>query len=121
MGKPFSEAELISFNQNNPTDPQVSYFSWSARSCTVLEWNCLRDYGGELVTPFLLPTYTLLRAYGANDGLIMTDSMIYGTHLGELSADHFDQIGQIADQRDGAFSHLNFYENEARRLKTSGF
>ena len=117
----FSEAELISFNQNNPADPQVSYFSWSARSCTVLEWNCLRDHGGELVTPFLLPTYSLLRAYGANDGLIMTDSMIYGTHLGELSADHFDQIGQIADQRDGAFPHLDFYENEARRLKTSGF
>lgn len=117
----FSEAQLREFNDHNPSHPRVRYFSWSARTCTVLELNCLREHNGEFVTPFLLPTYTLLRGYGANDGLVMTESMIYGEHLGELSADHFDQIGQIADQRDGAFPHIDFYLDEARRLKNIGF
>ena len=117
----FAEAELDAFNQTNPDDPKIRYFSWSARTCTLLEWDCLREHDNEIVTPFLLPTYTLLSAYGPNDGLVMSDSMIYGEYLGELSADHFDQIGQIADQNNGAFPHLDFYTDEAQRLLNLGF
>ena len=46
--------------------------------------------------------------------------MVYGEHLGELNADHFDQIGQIADRDRGPFAHRAFYLNEAHRLKSSG-
>lgn len=117
----FAQDTIEQFNQENPPSPQVSYFSWSARTCTLLEPLCLRSLHGEVVTPFLLATYTLLRAYGFNDGLVPTESMLYGIHLGELNADHFDQIGQIADQNRGAFAHLEFYLNEALRLQAIDF
>lgn len=117
----FSEMTLNHFNELNLDDPQVSYFSWSARTCTLLEPRCLREHNGEVVTPFLLPTYTLLNRYGPNDGLVPTNSMYHGQHLGELSADHFDQIGQIADRSEGPFPHLTFYLDEVLRLAQSGF
>jgi hypothetical protein len=81
----------------------------------------MRDHDGEVVTPFLLPTYTLLSRFGPSDGLVPTAHMIHGEHLGELSADHFDQIGQVADSEGGAFSHRAFYLSEAARLRSLGF
>ena len=112
----FSPAELERFNAENPADPRVAYFSWSARSCGIVELRCLRELDGELVTPFLAATYTLLRPFGPNDGLVPTANMRYGEHLGELAADHFDQIGQIADEDRGPFPHLSFYRAEFERL-----
>ena len=47
--------------------------------------------------------------------------MLYGEHLGQLNADHFDEIGQIADQLSGPFDHLAFYLSEANRLHNLGF
>ena len=117
----FSPEHLSQFNERYPDHPSVRYFSWSARTCALLELSCLRDQDNEIVTPFLLPTYTLLSRFGASDGLIPTESMIYGEHLGELNADHFDQIGQIADRDRGPFAHRAFYLNEAHRLKNTGF
>ncbi len=117
----FSLERLETFNRQTPDHPDVHYFSWSARSCTLVELSCIRAHDGELVTPFLLPTYTLLKAFGPNDGLVPTESMRYGEHLGTLSADHFDQIGQIADEDRGAFNHRVFYLNEAQRLRSLGF
>ena len=116
----FSEDHLRRFNDENPDHPAVRYFSWSARTCSAIEWRCLREHDGELVTPFLLPTYTLLSSRGSNDGLVPTSSMIHGEHLGLLSADHFDQIGQIADRPRQSFNHQSFYRLEARRLRRLG-
>ena len=117
----FSEESLRLFNTETPAHPDVRYFSWSARTCTLLEFNCLNEHNGELVTPFLLSTYTLLSAWGPNDGLVPTSSMLYGEHLGILSADHFDQIGQIADGPSRSFDHLSFYLSEVSRLRSLGF
>jgi len=117
----FSAEYLQQFNERYPDHPAVRYFSWSARTCTLLELSCLREQSNEVVTPFLLASYTLLRLFGPNDGLIPTANMIYGEHLGELNADHFDQIGQIADRDRGPFVHRPFYLNEAHRLKNLGF
>ena len=112
----FSPARIERFDRENPPSPQVLYFSWSARSCSIIELRCQRESNGERVTPFLAATYALLARFGESDGLVPTESMAYGEHLGQLDADHFDQIGQIADQGDGPFSHLDFYLRELQRL-----
>ena len=31
--------------------------------------------------------------------------------------DHFDEVGQIADRREGPFDHIQFYLDEAKRLR----
>lgn len=69
----------------------------------------------------LLATYILFSIQRPNDGLVPTESMYYGQHLGELSADYFDQIGQITDGGRAPFPHRNFYLNEAMTLNSFGF
>ena len=47
-----------------------------------------------------------------NDGVVTTRSMVWGDFLGCIAADHFDQVGQIADVGEhwvSGFEHLNFY------------
>lgn len=117
----FSPREMAVFNERYPQHEAVRYFSWSARTCTLLEYTCLRDHNREVVNAFLLATYTLLLNYGPNDGLVPTANMIYGEHLGVLDADHFDEIGQIANLGGGPFDHLTFYREEALRLRDAGF
>jgi hypothetical protein len=70
---------------------------------------------------FLLATYILFSIQRPNGGLVPTESMYYGSHLGELSADDFDQIGQISDGNRGSFPHRDFYLDEAMRLNSFGF
>jgi triacylglycerol lipase len=48
-----------------------------------------------------------------NDGIVPTDSMRWGTFLGCIPADHFDQVGQLADQGPSlvsGFDHRDFYD-----------
>lgn len=52
----------------------------------------------------------------ANDGIVPTDSMVWGQFLGCVAADHFDQIGQIADVLPNVvsgFDHKQFYRDVA--------
>ncbi len=47
-----------------------------------------------------------------NDGIVPTDSMRWGTFLGCIPADHFDEVGQIADTLPNivsGFDHRAFY------------
>ena len=117
----FSIMAMEQFNQDNPADSTVQYFSWSARTCSAINLECLSNHEGEIVSPFLVLSFVSLNAYGPNDGIIPTSSMLYGEHLGQLNADHFDEIGQIADQLSGPFDHLAFYLSEANRLRSLGF
>lgn len=60
-----------------------------------------------------------------NDGLVPTDSMSWGTLLACIPADHFDQMGQVADLTPSlvsGFDHLDFYRNllaHIRRLEAT--
>jgi hypothetical protein len=49
--------------------------------------------------------------------------MIWGEHLGMLYADHFDEVGQIADLNlpIDPFDHRDFYRSEMERLAEAGF
>ena len=56
-----------------------------------------------------------------NDGLVPTDSMSRGVLLGCIPADHFDQMGQIADLTPGlisGFNHLEFYRKLLTHIRT---
>ena len=58
-----------------------------------------------------LSDYSILRPR-LNDGVVPTDSMIWGTFLGCIPADHLDEVGQIADLAGGlisGFDHIDFY------------
>jgi pimeloyl-ACP methyl ester carboxylesterase len=111
------------FNPAYPDAPGVPYFSWSARSCGALDFDCQRAQGGEVVDALLTVFHASLSLrVGDNDGFVPTASMVWGEHLGVLPADHLDEIGQIADPAfvGDPFDHRAFYRSEAERLAAAG-
>ena len=109
------------YNQLYKDDPRVLYFSWAGVTCSRLDKDCKRKYRGEVVDPLLSATYHALKKLrGANDGVVPLSSAKWGKFLGELPADHWDEIGQIADKNNFPFKHLQFYLSEARRLAKLG-
>lgn len=118
----FSVDAMAEFNRVIVDSPDVRYWSWTARSCRTLGFGCQSESAGEIIDPLLIATYNLLSRFGDNDGIVVTESALWGEHLGLLYADHFDQIGQVADiERSGdPFDHRAFYLSEARRLAELG-
>ena len=110
------------FNAEVPDRADVAYYSWSGRTCGVLEFGCQSDTGGEVVASYLAAPYDVTALVsGENDGLVPVSSAQWGEYLGEMPADHFDQVGQIAGLDEGPFDHLAFFESEANRLANAGF
>jgi triacylglycerol lipase len=103
----------------HPDAPQTQYWSWAGRSCGILEPWCQEDLGGEVVDPLLAASYLLLWPQ-PNDGLVPVASQAHGQLLGELPADHADEVGQVQDEDNTAFDHQQFYLDEVRRLRASG-
>lgn len=124
-GMDFGETYLQGeFREQYPDKEALPRFSWAGQTCRLLDLSCQEETGGEIVTPIFSLTYrTMLLAHGddefggANDGLIPVASARWGEFLGILPADHIDQVGQIADQREGPFDHLGFFLSEAQRLR----
>jgi triacylglycerol lipase len=118
----FSREAMAEFNRINVDAADVRYWSWTARSCGTLGFGCQGESAGEVIDPFLVTTYNLLSRFGDNDGIVTTASAVWGDHLGLLFADHFDQVGQIADPEFAGdpFNHRAFYVSEARRLAAAG-
>jgi hypothetical protein len=117
MTRPAMEA----FNAEVPDHPDVVYYSWSARSCGLTELACREAMGGETIAPYLAATYRALQLLdGDNDGIVPTESAIWGQHLGTVGADHFDEIGQLAGLTDGNYDHRGFFLNECFRLAEAG-
>ena len=113
---------MAAFNDTYPDHTDVAYYSWAGHSCGILELECVLDHNGEVVNVFLGPTYTLIWAFGyANDGMVPVESAQWGEFLGEIPADHMDEVGQIADVINLSFDHLEFYRGEAARLAATGF
>jgi len=113
---------MVEFNDTYPDHPDVAYYSWAGHSCGILEWECIEEQNGEIVDVLLGPTYTLIWAFGmANDGQVPTESGVWGEWLGELPADHADEVGHIMDEDNPSFDHLDFYLEEARRLAGAGY
>ncbi len=118
----FSPEAAAEFDARNPDAPGVRYWSWTARTCGALDFGCQERSGGESVDAFLVASHVLLSRFGENDGIVPTASMARGEVLGLLFADHFDEVGQIADgsPEGDPFDHRAFYLGEARRLRDAG-
>ena len=117
----FSTAAMEAFNEEVLDLPEVYYSSWSGRSCGNTELGCQNENEGERIDPLLNPTYQFLKqAEGDNDGIVGVDSGKWGEWQGTIPADHFDEVGQIADGNNAAFDHKAFYLGELVRLGERG-
>ncbi len=124
-GMDFSESYMTEeFASAYPDNVSIPRFSWAGKTCVAVDLACVLETGGELVTPFFSVWHGLVRAAyaddlygGANDGVVAISSAIWGDFLGILPADHYDEIGQVADNLEGPFRHLEFYLSEAHRLR----
>jgi triacylglycerol lipase len=111
--------QALALDSTHPDAPETLYWSWAGRSCGVLEPWCQSELGGEVVDPLLAASYLLLWPR-PNDGLVLVESQAHGVLLGELPADHADEIGQVEDDDNTAFDHRQFYLDEVRRLRAAG-
>lgn len=126
-----STEAVAAYNAAYPDSPRVPIFSIAAVSsmqrapelCGASEWGRLSRF--DLVDPLLLPTATVLGGWNPlnrrpNDGIVPTASMIWGTFVGCIPADHFDEVGQIADYFPdlvSGFDHRDFYRTLVARLR----
>ena len=116
------EQNMADYNRRYPDDPRVSYYSWAGVTCSRLDDDCRKKYDDEVVDPLLAAFYhTLLQTRGPNDGIVTVESARWGRFLGEIPADHFDEVGQIAKTNNKPFEHKAFYLKEAQRLTQAGF
>ena len=118
-----TEAGALAFNAEHPDHPMVPIFSVAGVSgldkaediCVDgLLYPALDDV--DVLDALLVGPYSIIAGDlfdpRSNDGIVPTDSMIWGTFLGCVPADHFDQVGQIADFGPGlvsGFDHRVFY------------
>ncbi|MBL8603848.1 MAG: triacylglycerol lipase [Myxococcales bacterium] len=129
-----SERESAAFNAANPDDPRVLYFSYAGRSN--------RRDGAQVCQDALSPNEPTLTdapfaplgplaafleqgdpARNANDGLVTVQSARWGTFVGCVAADHFDEVGQIAHRGanpESGFDHILMYRDIARRVRDRG-
>lgn len=119
-----SRAGMKMFNEKYPGSGGVPVYSIAGVSglesadeiCQKSQWGILENV--DVLEPLLWSTGALLSDTGPkgvkepNDGVVTTRSMVWGEFLGCVPADHFDQVGQIADigaNWVSGFDHLDFY------------
>ncbi len=113
---------LADFNGRVPDHPDVYYSSWAGTSCGALDFSCQDACGGETVDPLQAPPHFILSLYGLpNDGMTPVESAVWGDYRGTICADHADEVGLFEDTGSDAFDHLDFYQDEFRRLAELGF
>ncbi len=104
------------FNNRYPDDRRVSYYSYAGKTCRAWE-DC-----GDTVDVEIALTYELLRSeVGDNDGIVPTNSAVWGKFMGVLKADHFDEVGQVAGVTNPNFNHIEFYKSLTDMLRAEGF
>jgi len=126
-----SVAEVTHYNATHPDAPEVPIFTVAGISgmqrddelCSGGLWPAPDRV--DPMEPMLWLTSSLLAgadpsAPEPNDGIIPTRSQIYGQFLGCVPADHFDQIGQVADnlpQLVSGFDHREMYVRIVAHLR----
>ena len=130
-----SERDAARFNEQNPDDPRVRYYSVAGRSNrrdgrAVCGDAVVPNTPGLVDVPFplLAPMMAFLEGSDptnlVNDGLVTVRSARWGTFIGCVPADHFDEVGQIAHQGPdpaSGFDHIVLYRELVRRLRDDGF
>lgn len=127
-------ASIKQWNLDNPDDARVSYYSVAGRSglataateCAGGVWP--NPKGVDLLDPLLSVPATVFPFFSPNllqpipnDGLVPVTSARWGRFLGCVPADHFDEVGQIAqliaDPLSG-FDHLALYRQLVSVLRS---
>lgn len=132
----FSREEIADFNARYPDVPGIPYWSIAGRTAGALatdecrtpdappwisKWDRTKD-----TTELLLkvPQVLISNIHGLpNDGLVPIESAKWGTFLGCVPADHFDEIGQLFGDPAGFqndWSHLEFYSDLVKFLRAHG-
>ena len=130
-----SPVAMTEFNNETTDDPSVPIYSIAGRSdlaidhgeCDDGEWS--NSSRGDVLNPLLAVSGTYLRGrlFGegtVNDGLVDVSSAKWGHFLGCIPADHFDEIGQIAEltpQLVSGFDHIAFYDQVVAYVRSKGF
>ena len=129
-----AEANAPEFATANPDDPRVAFYSVAGRSaldrasteCAGSLWP--NPITRDAIDPLLSATGALLRGSvvdpAPNDGLVTVESAKWGTFLTCIPADHFDEIGQIADlvpDLSSGWNHRDFYEDLVDFIHAEGF
>ena len=130
---------MSTFNLKYPDVDGIAYFSIGGRSDKHLgSSECLAPKAPPFITkyakikdpidPLLLITAKFLaekyHTPKPNDGMVQLDKVKWGTWLGCIPADHFDQVGQILGDGPGkgnSFSHITFYQDLAAYLVSKGY
>jgi triacylglycerol lipase len=125
------------FNAKYTDSPKVRYFSIAGRSAMSLgEGECASADAPEFITRWkntrdpmellLRPTQFITdgKEDYVHDGLVRVRDAKWGTFLGCIPADHFDEIGQLfapPAHDDDTWDHRKFYEDLIKYLRTRGF
>lgn len=99
------------FNRDVPDHPEVVYWSYAGAA----------GRGTDTpLNPVLLPlNRSLYKREGANDGFVSLQSAQWGTFLGNLPADHMQQVG--LGFSGSTFDARTFYVAHAEMLAAQGF
>ncbi len=127
---------VAKWNADNPDDARVKYYSVAGRSnlasaateCAGGVWP--NPAGLDILTPILAAPATVFPFFSPNplapipnDGLVPVSSARWGTFLGCVPADHFDEVGQIAElvaDPVSGFDHLDLYRRLVGVIRTAG-
>lgn len=130
-----STSTMRAFNAANPDDARVRYYSVAGRSnlaagsrdCAGSVWP--NPSGLDILDPLLSVPASVFPFFDPpfqptpNDGLVSVPSARWGRFLGCVPADHFDEVGQIADSLPdlvSGFSHRDLYRQLATLLHQEG-
>ncbi|MEI8257021.1 MAG: triacylglycerol lipase [Deltaproteobacteria bacterium] len=129
-----SQAAAGEFNRLTPDDPRVVYWSWSGRSnqrrgdtqCSGARF--ANDPSAVDTTNTLLAPFAAFLEQGnadlhVNDGMVEVASARWGLWMGCVPADHFDEVGQIANSgvNSAGWSHAAFYRQIMTLAHGAGF
>jgi triacylglycerol esterase/lipase EstA (alpha/beta hydrolase family) len=103
------------FNPENPDDPRVAYLSWTGLTC-LLGGDCGDVCDVEITWSYIL----IYDESGDNDGMVPVESGRWGDYLGEIPADHFDEVGQLLGVTNPNFDHLEFYRGVVGEIADRG-
>lgn len=129
-------ATMVQFNLQNLDDKRVKYYSVAGRSNLALATAECKDgvwanpSGLDFLNPLMSvvgPVWTFTSPNPLqpvpNDGLVPVPSAHWGRFLGCVPADHFDEIGQIAEtgpDLTSGFYHIDLYRKLVAQLRADG-
>jgi triacylglycerol lipase len=131
-----SSAGAAAFNAATPDVKGIKYWSVAGRSNMIAADECPPsstittewDSSNDPMDAVLLPIDAILQSQVSSstvqDGLVTIDSAQWGTFLGCVPADHFDEVCQIAGASPGIgnnFDCLGLYTNLGNLLTANGF